>query len=108
LLSDAEENEFPVGLMPRPSQLNAASTDAMHMIPDAIAMSQRYSELRCAVATLAGDADKIVSMEAQASRLHATIPGSTLDVFAGDGHMIHHADPLRVLQAINSVAHGRA
>ena len=73
------------------------------MIPDAAAMSNRYPGLSCPVAILAGDADEVVDQKAQANRLHADVPGSMLDVFAGTGHMTHHADPARVVRAIEFV-----
>jgi pimeloyl-ACP methyl ester carboxylesterase len=98
------DREFPFGLMLRPSQLSASSKDATHMIPDAYRMEARYPELRCPVAILAGDADAVVDLSAQALRLHAAVPGSMLDVFAGAGHMIHHADPARVVRAIDFVS----
>ena len=46
------EREFPVGLMVRPSQISASAKDAAHMIPDALAMSDRYGELDCPIAVL--------------------------------------------------------
>jgi len=98
------ENEFPVGLMLRPSQIRAASKDATHMVPDAWRMADRYPQLSCPVAIVAGDADAVVDLKAQAQRLHAAVPGSRLDVFAGTGHMTHHADPARVVRAIDFVS----
>ena len=53
--------EFPVGLTLRPSQIRATSEDASNMITDAKALSERYSELSCPVAILAGDADGVVN-----------------------------------------------
>jgi pimeloyl-ACP methyl ester carboxylesterase len=98
------DREFPFGLMLRPSQIRAAAKDATHMIPDAFGMADRYPGLTCPVAILAGDADAVVDLEAQALRLHAAVPGSMLDVFAAAGHMIHHADPARVVRAIDFVS----
>ena len=97
------DSEFPVGLMLRPSQIRASTKDATHMIPDAFGMADRYPGLSCPVAILAGDADAIVDLKAQAQRLHAAVPGSMLDVFAGIGHMTHHGDPTRVVRAIDFV-----
>ena len=98
------DNEFPFGLMLRPSQIRASSKDATHMIPDAARMAGRYPGLSCRVAILAGDADEVVDLKAQAQRLHAAVPGSMLDVFAGTGHMTHHADPARIVHAIDFVS----
>jgi len=55
------------------------------------------------VAILAGDADGVVNYQEQALRLHEELPASTLDIFAGAGHMIHHAEPDRVVRAIRSL-----
>ena len=98
------DSQFPTGLMLRPSQIRAASKDATHMLPDAFKMADRYPGLSCPVAILAGDADAVVDLNAQAQRLHAAVPGSMLDVFAGTGHMIHHADPARIVRAIDFVS----
>ena len=77
------------------------------MISSAKALSGRYRELSCPVSILAGDADEIVDFESQAVRLHNELPSSTLDVFRGAGHMIHHLDPARVARAIGvAEAHG--
>jgi pimeloyl-ACP methyl ester carboxylesterase len=76
-----------VGLMLRPSRIRAASKGAAHMIPDAFAMAGRYPRLTCPLTILTGDADAIGDLSAQALRLHAAVPASKLDVFAGVGHM---------------------
>jgi pimeloyl-ACP methyl ester carboxylesterase len=97
------EEAFPVGLALRPSQIRASSEDASNMISDAKTLSERYAELSCPVAILAGDADGVVNYQEQALRLHKELSGSTLDIFAGAGHMIHHADPDRVVRAIRGL-----
>jgi pimeloyl-ACP methyl ester carboxylesterase len=73
------------------------------MITDAKALSERYAELSCPVAILAGDADGVVSCQEQALRLHGELSASTLDIFSGAGHMIHHADPDRVVRSITGL-----
>jgi pimeloyl-ACP methyl ester carboxylesterase len=97
-------DHFPVALMLRPSQIMAASKDATHMIPDASAMANRYPGLSCPIAIIAGDSDAVVDQIDQAHKLHAAVPGSMIDVFAGTGHMVHYADPARVLRAIDFVS----
>jgi pimeloyl-ACP methyl ester carboxylesterase len=107
------QEEFPVGLILRPSQIRASSEDASNMITDAKALSERYAELSCPMAILAGDADGVVNYQEQALRLHEELSTSTLDVFVRAGHMIHHAAPDRVVRAIkvlrtSSETRGRA
>jgi pimeloyl-ACP methyl ester carboxylesterase len=98
------EEQFPVGLTLRPSQVRAVSEDASNMVTDAKALSERYNELSCPVAILAGDADGVVKYQEQALRLHRELSDSTLDIFTGVGHMIHHADPDRVVRAIKGLS----
>jgi pimeloyl-ACP methyl ester carboxylesterase len=94
--------EFPLGLALRPSQIKAFAEDAAHMQTAAELLSYRYRSLFPPTAILAGDADEIVSYR-QAQRLQGEVAGSTLDIFKGGSHMLHHIDPARVMHAIDSV-----
>jgi pimeloyl-ACP methyl ester carboxylesterase len=102
-VTDRFNREFPVGLTLRPSQIHTFSQDAAQMAPSAKALSARYGELSCPIGILAGDADAIVDFESQALRLHKELAASTLDVFKGTGHMLHHYDPARVVQAVLAI-----
>ena len=73
------------------------------MIPAAIALSHRYSELTLPVAILAGDGDLIVHKSKHAERLADDLKGATLNVVAGQGHMLHWAVPEQVVAAITDV-----
>jgi pimeloyl-ACP methyl ester carboxylesterase len=57
------------------------------------------------VVVMAGDGDRVVSHN-HAERLHATIQGSTLQIIAGAGHMVHHVATPQVVQAIAQVTSG--
>ena len=96
--------EFPVPLVLRPSQIRAAAEDAAHMVTSANALSARYAALSCPAAILAGDADGIVDYEHQARRLYRELAGSSLDIYPGAGHMVHHVDPARLMRTIDAVA----
>jgi pimeloyl-ACP methyl ester carboxylesterase len=100
--------EFPTGLMLRPSQIHASSQDAAHMVTSANALSRRYGQLTCPLAILAGDRDRIVEFEGQALRLHGEVSGSTFDMFPTTGHMVHHADPARVVHALARITSSHA
>lgn len=73
------------------------------MSDSAAELAPRYRDIGCPVAILGGDADRIVDFAQQSLALHETIPGSTLDRFAGAGHMIHHLDPDRIGRAIETL-----
>lgn len=94
--------EFPVALTVRPSQIKAFSEDTAHMRAAAEMLSHHYRSLFPPTAILAGDCDQVVSYR-QAQRLHGDVAGSTLDIFKGGSHMLHHLDPARVVFAINRI-----
>ncbi|NKC32262.1 alpha/beta fold hydrolase [Falsiroseomonas selenitidurans] len=95
---------FPTGLALRPSQLRAAAADTALMVPAAMATRHRHGALPMPVLILAGDGDRIVDVERQSGRLHRDIPGSTLRLLPGAGHMIHHQAPDAVVRAIRDAA----
>ena len=79
------------------------SGEGVALIPDALAMSDRYGDLDCPIAVLSGDADKVVEFTEHALRFHAAVPGSVLDILPGAGHMIHYVDPERVVRAASAM-----
>ena len=87
-------------MLVRPGQIRANAEDAAFMIPAAAALRKRYAELSVPTVIFAGDADKIVKLDAHARKLHAELRNSVLHVATGVGHMVHHAAPGRVVAAI--------
>ena len=73
------------------------------MVPGAMELRTHYGELTMPVLIMAGDSDLVVG-DRQAKRLHAAIPGSTLRIVEGVGHMIHHVVTSQVVDAIEEVA----
>jgi hypothetical protein len=68
-----------------------------------MSLQAHYGALSLPVAIMAGDGDKVVS-DRLAQRLHRAIPGSTLQIIPGVGHMIHHSATDQVTAAILAVA----
>ncbi len=87
----------------RPSQLRATSMDGALMIPGALALRDCYAALTVPVAIMAGAGDKVV-FKRMAERLAAALPGSTVRIVEGVGHMVHHAVPDQVIEAIETVS----
>ena len=100
-------DRFPLDLALRPSQLRASAEDSALMVPSAVAMHDHYRELSLPVAILAGDGDAIVTPERQSRRLHDDVPGSTLSMLPGLGHMIHYHAQDRIAEAVRAVIDGR-
>jgi pimeloyl-ACP methyl ester carboxylesterase len=94
---------LPVWMSLRPSQLGASAAESGLMIPAAQRLSQRYAELTMPVAVIAGSGDRIASAEHHAVRLHEEIPHSELVMQPGVGHMVHYANPDRIMAAVEKL-----
>ncbi len=88
------------GLALRPSQVGATAADANLMGPDAAKLASRYPSLIMPVTIMAGSDDKIVNVEKQAERLHATLPQSKLELLDGAGHMLHYRHPDKIAEEV--------
>jgi pimeloyl-ACP methyl ester carboxylesterase len=95
--------EYSNAMALRPSQIRATCVDGAWMVPSAMGLQAHYGELSLPVTIMAGDGDKIVSHRL-AERLHAAIPGSTLRIVEGAGHMVHHVAADQVAAEIQAVA----
>lgn len=96
------KDEFPFGLMLRPSQIHAESADGAMMIPSAAELSPRYAELTLPVTIIAGAGDRIADPVRQSGRLHGTLKHSRLIMVDGAGHMVHHTASASVVAAVGS------
>jgi pimeloyl-ACP methyl ester carboxylesterase len=56
---------------------------------------------------MTGDADRVVDPDDQSVRLAHELNNAELRIVPRAGHMVHHAVPLEVAQAINRVASDR-
>ena len=86
----------------RPVQIRANAEDAAYMVSSASALQRRYAEIHAPAVILAGAADKVVDPETHARRLHVELENSQLHVLRGVGHMLHHADSTKVVDAIGA------
>ena len=92
--------QLPKWMALRPSQLGASSAEIAMMVPSAARLSARYRELTLPIAIIAGSGDKMVSADQNAVRFHNEVQHSELIVEDAVGHMAHHADPARLMQAV--------
>jgi pimeloyl-ACP methyl ester carboxylesterase len=95
--------EYSNAMALRPSQIRATCVDGTWMVPSAMSLQSHYGALTLPVTIMAGDGDKIVSHRL-AERLHTAVPGSTLRIVEGAGHMVHHVAADQVVEAIQAVA----
>jgi pimeloyl-ACP methyl ester carboxylesterase len=94
--------EYSNAMALRPSQIRATAEDGALMVPGAMGLRAHYGELTMPVAIVAGDGD-IVVRKRQAERLNGAVPGSSLEIVAGSGHMVHHVATDRVVEAVAAV-----
>jgi len=95
---------FAGAMAVRPSQVRAEARDGVGMALQAGAMRDGYRGLRLPVVIVAGAEDKVVDVGRHAARLREDIPGSELRLVPGAGHMVHHAAPDLVAEAVEAVA----
>ena len=93
---------FPVWMALRPSQLRSAAQEAALVVPAAAALARRYERLEVAPVIAVGARDRYIDPQAQSLRLAAAVPRRELVVSPRAGHMLHHSDPRRALQAIEA------
>ena len=92
--------EFPLELGYRPSQIRALAEETLMLRPAAAALSRRYRDVAVPVVILAGESDRLLHARHHAIRLHQAIRYSMAKVVPRTGHMIHHAAPARVREAV--------
>lgn len=95
-------NEFPASLVLRPTQLRAAAEESALLIPTAAQFQPYYSTMHDQVQIFHGLEDQVIEHK-QARDLHQALPRSDLHLISNAGHMVTHADPAALMEAINSM-----
>lgn len=96
------KNEFPASLVLRPTQLRAAAEESALLIPTAAQFQPYYSTMHDQVQIFHGLEDQVIEHK-QARDLHQALPRSDLHLISNAGHMVTHADPAALMEAINSM-----
>ena len=91
---------FPTWQALQPKQLRAVGREAALAAPVTAAMRKLYFTLKVPTAVIAGSDDRYVSTRAHSRRLHEALTHSSYKEVPGAGHMVHHAAPEAVLEAI--------
>jgi pimeloyl-ACP methyl ester carboxylesterase len=84
--------------------VRASAADGALMITGAMTLSKRYADLKVPVTIMSGTQDRIVDFGHNSERLHERIQDSELELVPGAGHMVHYADPDKVMAAIDAMA----
>jgi pimeloyl-ACP methyl ester carboxylesterase len=100
--------ELPIAMTLRPSQIRATAGDTALMVPEAIALSQRYGELDLPIVVMAGKGDLIARVDEHAEPFAQEVNGADLRIVEGEGHLFHYAVPGQVVAAIRDVQRPRS
>ena len=92
--------EFPAALGHRPSQIRAVSEETLILRPAAAALARGYGDIIVPTVIVAGESDHLVDPHRHAVPLHRAIPHSAVRILPRTGHMIHHARPEAVCDAL--------
>ncbi len=95
--------DLPPWLLLRPRHMRATAEETALITAAAASLSSRYGEVRVPVAILSGADDRLLSPANHSARLHDELEGSSYLELPGVGHMLHHANPERVLAALREV-----
>jgi pimeloyl-ACP methyl ester carboxylesterase len=95
---------FPAWMALRPESLRAVGEESAMLLPVTLAMQRQYARLSVPVTLIAGTHDRYVSAHAHSHRLHAALPDSAYIPVVGAGHMVHHAAPEVLVDAISRLS----
>jgi pimeloyl-ACP methyl ester carboxylesterase len=96
--------DLPPWLLLRPRHTRATAEETSLITPAAASLCSRYAELSLPTVIMSGADDRILSPKNHSQRLHEELPHAEYIELPGVGHMLHHAVPERVLEAIERVA----
>jgi pimeloyl-ACP methyl ester carboxylesterase len=99
--------DLPVAMTLRPSQVRATAGDTA-LMPEAVALSQRYGELDLPIIVMAGKSDLIARVDEHAEPFARNVNGADLRIVEGEGHLFHYAVPGQVVAAIRDVQRPRS
>ena len=102
-MPDGYVRNAAVPLVLRPAEFLANAFDVTELSGHLAAQSKRYGEIRAPTVIVTGDRDRTVSREIHSEAIAAMVPDAELIVLPGIGHMLHHAAPDIVIDAIERV-----
>jgi pimeloyl-ACP methyl ester carboxylesterase len=94
-------------LVLRPSELVANAQDLTQLKSFVTIQAKRYGAIQAPTIVINGDVDKTVLPRVHAKTIAAMLPHGKLLMLPGIGHMLHHAAPDIVVDAIDEIASGR-
>lgn len=101
---DGYIDHIGAGLSLRPDSLRANTRQVNTLRPHVVAMSTRYgAEISMPLEIIHGDLDDTVPLAIHSIPLAQAVPHANLTVLEGIGHMPHHAEPEKIIVAIDRI-----
>lgn len=95
---------FGAGLTLRRTSMRANALQRAGLLDEITALMPRYGDIAIPVEVLHGTADTLVWSAIHSEPLSRAIPGASLTLLPGTGHMPHHAAPQAIIDAIHRAA----
>jgi pimeloyl-ACP methyl ester carboxylesterase len=102
-MPDAMETRFPFALAGQAGATARVGEDCLAAGPDLTALLALAPILQAPLSVLGGDADLVVNNRLHGALWAALAPDGRFSLLPRVGHMIHHAAPERVVQAVADV-----
>ena len=103
-MPDAFAAEFPFARAGSANQMVCEADNAVAMWPDLARTALGYAGCRAAVRVVCGNADLVVNTLTQGATAAALMPTARFDWLPGIGHMLHHARPEAVVEAVTALS----
>jgi len=100
---DGWEASYPYPQVLDAAAMVAEGEDAAAMLPLSPAGTINVGAIRTPTRILTGTADKIVENERQGKLAARLMPNASLREFDGIGHMLHHARPEALVEAVREL-----
>jgi pimeloyl-ACP methyl ester carboxylesterase len=85
---------------PQVAAIHSVGLESAMLLPVTNGMRRRYAKIRAPTVIVAGSEDRYLSTRSHSERLHSELRYSTFMEVPGAGHMVHHAAPGMILEAI--------
>lgn len=98
------QQRYPKWMTLRPQALRAAAAESAMLIPQALMLRSQQGSLTLPIVIVAGENDRLLKAQWHSQRVQGRLPNSRLHLVPRAGHMVHHAAPDEVFQAIREVS----
>jgi pimeloyl-ACP methyl ester carboxylesterase len=94
------EADYPYSQILDPAAMVAEGEETAAILPFAPAGTMDFRKIRAPVHIVTGTADRVANPDVHARPLDAMLPDSRLTELPGAGHMVHHAEPDRLIEIV--------